>query len=462
MLLGIKLRANPTQHQKLILSQWMGCARLIWNAKCEEEHYYTIFARKYYPIGTYAPIDQKASQFKDKDLTPWLYECPSQIIRNSAVNWYQTYKKFIKGECGKPKFKPKSDKGSIHLTRELFEFIIDDNGVRRLFIGSKTNNIGYLSFKAHKDFKLPNSIYIKKANGKYSISFCYENEDMGNDFTDVKHLTYLQTKDEEYLKQNVIGIDRGVKIPAQACDKSFDFTKGQKNNSSKAERYIKRLQKRLAKQDKASKRRKKVKSRISKYHTKLSNIRHDFCHKTSRALVEGKAQVFIFEDLNTKNMTKRAKPKQDINGKYITNKAKQKSGLNKAILSKGWHCLELFTKYKAKQRDKVVFRVSASYTSQECANCGHTHPNNRKNQADFNCGSCGHIDNADRNASLVIKKRAITLLLDTGTVLSARGVLTPADKGRGAKGKSGMSFLIPASGSEASKKKRTAAAKTAA
>ncbi|HIF5920546.1 TPA: helix-turn-helix domain-containing protein, partial [Raoultella ornithinolytica] len=30
MLTGIKLRANPTSHQKLILSQWMGCARSIW------------------------------------------------------------------------------------------------------------------------------------------------------------------------------------------------------------------------------------------------------------------------------------------------------------------------------------------------------------------------------------------------------------------------------------------------
>ena len=90
MLTGIKLRANPTSDQKLVLSQWMGCARSIWNAKVDEERYYRTFARKYYPIGTYAPIDQKASQFKSKELTPWLYKCPSQIIRNSAVNWYQT------------------------------------------------------------------------------------------------------------------------------------------------------------------------------------------------------------------------------------------------------------------------------------------------------------------------------------------------------------------------------------
>lgn len=33
------------------------------------------------------------------------------------------------------------------------------------------------------------------------------------------------------------------------------------------------------------------------------------------------------------------------------------------------------------------------------------------------CAECGHTDNADNNASRVIKKREIELILDTGTVL---------------------------------------------
>ncbi len=37
MTLGIRLKANPTQEQRRILSQWMGCARYIWNAKTWEE-----------------------------------------------------------------------------------------------------------------------------------------------------------------------------------------------------------------------------------------------------------------------------------------------------------------------------------------------------------------------------------------------------------------------------------------
>src|SRR5579871_6354258 len=103
MLLGIKLKANLTAHQKLILSQWMGCAKLIWNAKCADERYMTTNARKYCEIGTYAPIDQSYAQYKNKELTWFLYDCPSQILRNSASNWYSTYYNFMKGQCGKPK-----------------------------------------------------------------------------------------------------------------------------------------------------------------------------------------------------------------------------------------------------------------------------------------------------------------------------------------------------------------------
>jgi len=457
MLTGIKLRANPTSNQKLILSQWMGCARLIWNAKVSEEKYYRTFARKYYPIGTFAPIDQKTSQFKSKELTPWLGKCPSQIIRNSAVNWFNTYNKFKKGACGKPKNKPKTDRGSIYLTREVFSFDTCEDGNMRLFIGTKTNNIGYLSFKKHHKFEIPNSLYIRKERGQYYVSFCYDNgiNDSGL-LSDKEHLNYLQGATKEYLEENVVGIDRGVAIPAHAGFKEFDFRDNQKKSLTKSERYIKRLQRRLAKQNKGSNRRNKTKHRIAKYHVKKANIRLDFCHKTSKTLVDSKFKVFVFEDLKTSSMTRKSKPKQGEKGKYLPNQAKAKAGLNKAILNAGWHFLESFTKYKAHQAGKAVFKVSAAYTSQECAKCDHTHPDNRKSQDKFVCGNCGNVDNADNNASKVIGKRAINLILDTGTVLSERGVLR-SDIGRGGKSKTGKRKRKPAHANETSKKIRLAA-----
>ena len=118
-------------------------------------------------------------------------------------------------------------------------------------------------------------------------------------------------------------------------------------------------------------------------------------------------------------MTKKSKPKiDDKTGKYLKNNKKQKSGLNRSILDKCWHKLEIYLKYKAIKENKIWFKINPNFTSQECADCGHIHPDNRKEQK-FCCLRCGHIDNADHNAAMVIKKRAINLLIYSGTELSS-------------------------------------------
>jgi len=161
MLQGIKLKANPNNHQKTILSQWMGCARYIWNAKViedkEQREKLNSKATKKYPS-----VDQTYSKYKNKTSTPWLYQCPSQILRNTVSNWRTTYQNFFKKLCGRPKLKKKDGRGSVHLTGELFQFQKGKDGITRLFIGSKTNNIGYLAIKSHKKYKQPKSLYIKK------------------------------------------------------------------------------------------------------------------------------------------------------------------------------------------------------------------------------------------------------------------------------------------------------------
>ena len=457
MLKGISLQAHPTEKQKLTFSQWMGCARFIWNAKCDEERYLSSFSRKYLPVGTYPEVDQSFSQYKSRELSPWLFECPSQILRNSATNWYKTYQSFRKGICGKPKRKRKGDVESIYLTRELFRFEKCEDGVTRLRIGTKTRDLGYLSIKNHRSYGEPKSIYIKKKHGRYWVSFCFENgQEAVSQPTKVQHLKHLRSCSREDLEASTIGIDRGVARPVQAGSRVFDFSDQQKRKKKAKERFIRRCQRRLARQQKGAKRRNKSKRRLSRAHEKIANIRKDFCHKTSRSIVDSSStKVIVLEDLKTSKMTKKPTPKPSESGKgWQKNKRRAKAGLNKAILDKGWHQLEVYLEYKAYDAGKALFKVPAHHTSQECADCGHTHPNNRKSQERFVCESCGHSDNADKNAAEVIKKRAINLILDSGTELSERGVLS--DRGRGAASKSPEAIATGARGCEASKKKRQA------
>lgn len=120
-LCGIKMRAWPTSFQKWILSQWMGCARFVYNGKCEEQEYFFRFKCRFPElVGERVPVDQTYSQFKT-EASSFLNQCPSEILRNSAVIWYRAMQSFFSGIAGKPVRKQKGNRESIWLTQELFQ-----------------------------------------------------------------------------------------------------------------------------------------------------------------------------------------------------------------------------------------------------------------------------------------------------------------------------------------------------
>ena len=421
MLTGIQYQAEPNSDQAQVFSQWMGCTRVVWNAKTEEDRYLRKFAAWCLPVGTYPPIDQGYSQYKT-ELTPWLKDCPSQLLRNSAAIWYQTYQKFLKGGCGRPQRKKRDGTGYLWLTNELFR-LEKINGQWKLYIGTKRNNLGELKVNWHRkprQDQLPASIWIRKNSGRWTVSFSYDDGHIAPDTTNNDHLKWLQQCSAEQLKHVITGIDRGVARLVQTQDKAYLPRQAVIAKQEGREKYLKRCQRKLARQQKGSNRREQTKRRIASLHCQTANARKDFLHWASRQVVDS-SQVIVMEDLKLKSMTKRAKPKLcEQTGKWLRNNASAKSGLNRALLGAGLYKLEEYLTYKAERKGKPVFKVSPINTSRECAACGYIHPDNRQTQSAFRCQRCGHTDNADHNAALVIRKRAIQLILHPGTGLSGR------------------------------------------
>jgi IS605 OrfB family transposase len=73
----------------------------------------------------------------------------------------------------------------------------------------------------------------------------------------------------------------------------------------------------------------------------------------------------------------------------------------------GFAQLGAFVSYKAKLAGIPVVFVDPRYTSCQCAACGCISKKNRTNQATFRCVSCGHTANADSNAAINIRSRAL-------------------------------------------------------
>ena len=73
-------------------------------------------------------------------------------------------------------------------------------------------------------------------------------------------------------------------------------------------------------------------------------------------------------------------------------RSRAKAGLNRAILSSCWGLFVLFLSYNSRRAGKLVLKVSPQFSSQECARCGHIHPDNRPSLTEFVCQRCGLTD----------------------------------------------------------------------
>ena len=145
----------------------------------------------------------------------------------------------------------------------------------------------------------------------------------------------------------------------------------------------------LARKKKGSSGFRKTKSELNKLHSKIADVRKDFLHKISFRYVRDNSLI-VCEDLKVSNMIKFG-------------------SLSKHIADVSWSIFFDQLRYKSKQYEKTFVQVNPKYTSQKCNSCGHTAKENRLNQANFHCVSCGHQQNADYNAAKNILGEGIAL-----------------------------------------------------
>jgi putative transposase len=117
----------------------------------------------------------------------------------------------------------------------------------------------------------------------------------------------------------------------------------------KAEAYLRRCQRRVARRQKGSHRRKKAVKLLAKAHLKVKRQRQDFHHKTALQLVRENDTIY-HEDLQTANMVRN-------------------HHLAKSIQDAGWAQFLGILSFKAVCAGRSVVAVSPAYTSQACSGC---------------------------------------------------------------------------------------------
>jgi putative transposase len=118
----------------------------------------------------------------------------------------------------------------------------------------------------------------------------------------------------------------------------------------KAEAYLRRCQRRVARRTKGSHRRTKAITLLAKAHQHVRRQRQDFHHTEALKLVR-ENQVIYHEDLQTANMVKNP-------------------SLAKSISDAGWSAFLAILEAKAVSAGRRVVAVPPAYTSQRCSGCG--------------------------------------------------------------------------------------------
>ncbi len=441
---------NPTSAHTYFT--WSAAQMTVYNAKVDEANYFYRFAQVF--GGQIPKTDQKYSHLITDPVTKkrwldWLEPVPSQVMQVGAVLYYQAVGRAKAGVTNKPKTKRiKGAERSLWLPAALFTIRQVRANWYELVLGTKTRPCGRIRFKAHRPFDMPRSVHIKTKGSKLFVSFSTPEgvEELSRyPETEEEIKARIKEKTPEELLARTVGCDRGVVTPLQTQTKSFTLSRVEKQRMHAKDKRIVTLQKKFARQVPYSKGWLKTRKAISDANTYGVNVRQNFAHQVSHALVtDSDTDVIVFEDLKINNMTKAPKPKYDESGKALHNQRAALASLHREILEmSAWGRIREYTESKGTPNGKLVVAVPAAYSSQECPKCGYVSAANRPEQALFACTnpSCGfnadHRLTADQVAAMNIAARGVKKVLSGAAkpkerkrLLHLRKALKSSEQGR--------------------------------
>jgi len=383
---SIRERLYPSRESEPVLVRHCSDARYVYNLGLEQRSFW----RRGMPsISVY---DQKRSLTEARQGT-WLGE-GSSVVQQQALfdldrafkNWWRNPSHF-----GRPTWR----KAGVHEG-----FAIRDLSVRR--VNRKWGEVlipkcGWVRFRISRQWTdicagTSARVTLDRA-GRWHVSF-----------------TTLPPAFERTSTGAVVGIDMGVATTATTSDGEH-LAMPVLLSPGEVQRK-RRLQRKLARQQKGSNRRTRTKRQIATLAARETDRRKDWIEQTTTTLVRD-YDVICIEALSVKNMVRSAKGTVENPGKNV----RQKAGLNRAISAQAWALFRKRLTDKATYATSPVelVAVNPAYTSQRCSECGYMAPENRESQAVFCCRSCGHSANADVNAAINIRAAGLAVAGRGGT-----------------------------------------------
>lgn len=376
MIKGFKIRIYPTKEQEKLIWKHIGACRFIWNYMLDLQIERHKNGEKH--LSGFDMMNL-LSPLKREEEYAWLNDVSNTSLKDTCAMLATDYNGFFKKRSGFPKFKSrKRSKPSFPVRCDRFYF---DGGMAQI------QKLGRVKYKS--DFEFPqgrehkfSNVRISFINGKYMLSFGMECENQAPKLTD-----------------NVMGIDLGIKdLAVAACgDKQLVFHNINRSKQVRELKHkLKHTQRTISRKYKASKARtggyektrniEREENKLRKLYAQLTNIRHNYLHQTTAALIAMLPCMIVMEDLNVTGMMKNR-------------------NLSKAIAEQCFYEFIRQVRYKCEWNGIRFVQADRFYpSSKTCSCCGAIKCGLKLSERTYVCPDCGFTIDRDLNAAINLSR----------------------------------------------------------
>lgn len=351
-----RYRLNPTVAQAILLNQFAGARRFVWNWALhrKKSHYQETGGT----LG-FAALSEELTRLKQQPETSWLREMDSQSLQQALRDLDHAYQHFFRrvkrGEqrTGFPRFKSrKTDTPRFRIPQ-------------RVVLHAETVSvpkIGMIPAVVHRPLEgvTKSATFKREPSGHWFVSIVTEQQ--------------VAPRTERPV-QSHIGVDVGLQSLAV-------FSTGETIANPRwyrtQRRKLRRAQQSLSRKVRGSHNRDKARVVVARLHQKIRNQRSDFLHKLSTNLVRHYDLVSI-EDLSIRGLAK--------------------TKLATSVLDAGWSMFRSMLAYKADRNDSHVVAIGRFFASSKmCGACGAVNTDLTLSDRVWTC-TCGVQHDRDLNAA---------------------------------------------------------------
>ena len=377
-MLAYRFHGEPTEEQAILLGQFAGASRFIWNRMLADTE------AQYAKDKTFH-VPQPAS-YKDVPGLEWLRDMDSMGLSNTRLHLLDAYRRYFKGlsgegpAFGKPSFKKKHKHVDSYTTnlsnRDHPNLRLDGDMLKLPKIKDPIKLTVHRPIKPGGLLKSVTVTHVPAGGWYFALMMEYPKEE------------YPAPKDPFDEGLTHIGLDMSMpKFYVDSLGNEADFSKPYRA----VERRIAKEQRKLTRMQKGSSNYEKQRQYIAKLHAKTKRQRDDMLHKISCRLTD-EYDVISIETLDMAAM------KRSLN-------------FGKSVSDNGWGSFTRMLEYKAERKGKRVVRVDKWYpSSKTCSKCGYVHKELTLDDRVYTCPICGNVIDRDHQAAINTDTEGLRIL----------------------------------------------------